>query len=118
MSRAASSYGLDLSQQIMGSVLVGTAIAAFAFMRWMFMRGTVQRLTLSLGQVLGVVAWILVAISPNIDLDYKNVQIQIGLLRYLLLAAGSYALMTLYFVGEHFVYRPMYEDIRRAKLAV
>jgi hypothetical protein len=118
MSRAASGWGLDLSRQMAASVLIGVAIAGFAFLRWAFMRGTRQRLMLSLGQVIGVVAWILFAITPDIGLVYQEVEVHIGLIRYLALAAGSYALMSLYFVGEYLVYRPMYQDIRRARLAM
>jgi len=118
MSKAAQSYGLDLGPQIISSVLIGSAVAAFAFIRWMFMRGTEQRLLLSIGQVLAVVMWILIAISPNIDLDYYDVKIHIGLLRYLILAAGTYALTSLYYVAEYHVYKPMYEEIRRAKIAI
>jgi hypothetical protein len=118
MSKAAQTYGLNLAPQIMSSVLIGGAIAGFAFLRWMFMRGTTHRLLLSIGQVLAVVVWIRIAISPNIDLEYYDVKIHIGLLRYLMLAAATYGLTALYYLAEYFVYKPMYEDIRRAKIAI
>ncbi|HLF06422.1 MAG TPA: hypothetical protein VI893_04510 [Thermoplasmata archaeon] len=118
MSKAAQSYGLDLGPQIINSLLIGSAVAAFAFVRWMFMRGTQQRLLLSIGQVLAVVMWILIAISPNIDKDWLDVKIHIGLLRYLILAAVTYGLTSLYYIAEYFVYKPMYEDMRRAKIAI